>query len=354
MVLSSPQRPSKKDIYFWLQKCFRPGCGPLKPNLRKALANLAWRFLILKAMSATVRPRRTCLSMPASSPKMLAKGATLAVDEVFMDLEDSVAPDAKEAAREHMVTALHEVDYGHRTVVVRVNAVDSPWHLRDVEAVVTRGGDAPVAIMVPKIESAEEVAYLDRLITAFEYEVGRQTPLGLEVQVETAKGLTKVHEIASASERIETLVFGPGDMAASLGMASLTQGARVGNYPGDPFHYAMHHLLVAARAHGLGVIDGPYAGINDPEGLEVVSKMAAALGYDGKWCLHPNQVDIINEAFTPAQEDFDQAKHLLSVYEQSTSGDAKGAIRHGEIMVDEASAKMAQGIIQRGQAAGLA
>lgn len=291
--------------------------------------------------------------MPASSPKMLAKGATLAVDECFMDLEDSVASDAKEEARENVLTALHEVNYGHRTVVVRVNAVDSPWHLRDVEAVVTRGGDTPVAIMVPKIESADEVTYVDRLITTFEEEVGRQTPLGLEVQIETARGLTNVQEIAAASERIETLVFGPGDMAASLGMASLTQGARVGNYPGDPFHYTMHHLLVAARAHGLAVIDGPYAGINDPEGLAVVSKMAAALGYDGKWCLHPSQVDIINEAFTPPQEAFEQAKQLLSVYEASTSKEAKGAIRHGEIMVDEASAKMAQGIIQRGQAAGL-
>ena len=314
----------------------------------------AHAFLILKAMPAIIRPRRSCLSMPASSPKMLAKGATLAVDEVFMDLEDSVAPDAKAQARANVITALHEVDYGHRTVVVRVNAVSSPWHVRDVEAVVTQGGPQPVAVMVPKVESAEEVVFVDRLLTAFEHETGRQIPLGLEVQIETAKGLTNVQAIAGPSPRIETLVFGPGDMAASLGMASLTQGARVPDYPGDPFHYAMHHLLVAARAHGLSVIDGPYAAINDPDGLAEVSRMAAALGYDGKWALHPGQVDIINEAFTPTRTAFDQAKQLIEAYAASTQGQAVGAIRHGEIMVDEASAKMAQGIVQRGRAAGYA
>lgn len=290
--------------------------------------------------------------MPASNPKMLAKGATLDVDCCFMDLEDSVAPNAKETARENVIVALHEVDYGNRTVVVRVNSVNSPWHLRDVEAVVTRGSNVPVAVMVPKIETPDEVVYVDRLLSAFEYEVGREIPLGLEVQIETALGLKHAHEIAQASSRIETLVFGPGDMAASLGMASLTQGARVGNYPGDPFHYAMHHLLVAARAAGVGVIDGPYAGIHDEAGLDRVAKMAAALGYDGKWVLHPAQVDIVNAAFTPSKEAFDQAKALVSAYQASLDDEQRGAIMHGEIMVDEASAKMAQGIIQRGQAAG--
>lgn len=304
-------------------------------------------------MSVVTRPCRSYLSMPASSPKMLAKGATLAVDACFMDLEDSVAPNAKAEAREHVLNALDHVDYGNRFLLVRVNAASSPWCLRDIDTVLTRATRLPAAIMLPKVESPDEVVFVDRLLRALEAERGPDTPrLGLEVQIETAKGLTQVDAIAQASSRIEALVFGPGDMAASLGFASLTQGARVDGYPGDVFHYAMQHLLVAARANGLRIIDGPYAKIHDQDGLETVSTMAAALGYDGKWVLHPNQVDTINAAFTPSREAFDRAKALIAAYEASCSDEAKGAMLHGEIMVDEASAQMALGIVRRGEAAG--
>src|SRR5947207_15186348 len=203
------------------------------------------------------RPRRSCLSVPGSSPKMLGKAAGLPADEVFMDLEDSVAPGAKEEARGNIVQALKEGDWTGKTVVVRVNSVSTRWCYRDVIEVVENAGQYLDCLMVPKVEYATDVTFVDDLLRQVEDTIGLERRIGLELQIETATGLTNIDEIAEASDRAETLIFGPADMSASLGLPTVTAGLPQPNYPGDHFHYVLERILIAARNAGLQVIDGP-------------------------------------------------------------------------------------------------
>jgi citrate lyase subunit beta / citryl-CoA lyase len=303
---------------------------------------------------APPRARRTCLAVPGSSPKMLAKAAGLPVDQVFLDLEDSVAAGEKAQARRNVVAALEEQDYGEATtVVVRVNGVDTAFCHRDVLEVVGQAGQHVDCLMIPKVQDPGQVEFVDHLLRMVEEEAGVEHTIGLEVQIEDARGLTNLDDIAFASERIETLILGPGDMAAALGMPSTTLGARDGAYPGDLWHHVLMRILIAARNAGVQAIDGPYARIKDVEGLRRTAEMAKALGFDGKWVLHPDQVDVVNEVFTPTQEDLDHATALLAAYEQATEGEGTGAVMFGDVMVDEASRKMAEVIAQRGAAAGM-
>ncbi len=300
-----------------------------------------------------MRARRSCLSVPGSSPKMLAKAPTLPADEVFFDLEDSVAPLAKEEARGNVVQALKEGDWTGKTVVLRVNGVYTKWCYRDIIDVVEAAGSYLDCIMIPKAEHPSDVEFVDKLLTMIEGNSGSDQRMGLEVQIETATGLKNIYDIAKASDRMETLIFGPADMSASLGLPTVTAGLPMPGYPGDHWHWVLETILVAARDAGLQAIDGPYLLIKDLDGFREAATRAKALGYDGKWALHPGQVDVLNEVFTPTQEEFDKATAMLEAYEHATGVELKGAVMFGNEMIDEASRKMAEQFAARGSAAGL-
>jgi len=288
---------------------------------------------------------------------MLEKAQSLQVDEVFFDLEDAVAPDAKESARHNVVEAARDGNWAGKTVGVRVNDWTTQWTHRDVVDVVSAVGRHIDVLVLPKAELPAHVTALDLLLTQLEaaagLEVGR---IGLEVQIESAQGLVNIAAIAAASRRTEALVFGPADFMASVNMRSLVVGEQPDGYDvGDAYHFALMSILVAARAHGLQAIDGPYLQVRDVEGFRRSARRSAALGYDGKWVLHPDQVSAANEVFTPAQADFERAEAILAAYEHATSaaGGHRGAVMLGEEMIDEASRKMALVVAAKGRAAGL-
>ncbi|TDD01788.1 CoA ester lyase [Nonomuraea deserti] len=302
-----------------------------------------------------MRSRRSVLAVPGSNPRFLEKAQTLPVDEVFLDLEDSVAPQAKEEARKNVMTALREGDWSGKTRVVRVNDLTTQWTYRDVIEVVEGAGEYVDCLMLPKVQDSTEVVWLDTLLTQIEkamgHEVGR---IGIEAQIENARGLVNVDAIAGSSRRLETLVFGPADFMASINMRTLVVGEQPPGYvEGDAYHYILMRLLMAARMHDLQVIDGPYLQIKDVEGFTKVARRAAALGFDGKWVLHPSQVDAANEVFSPAQEDYDHAELILEAYDYYTSVEKRGAVMLGDEMIDEASRKMALVVAAKGRAAGL-
>jgi citrate lyase subunit beta / citryl-CoA lyase len=307
-------------------------------------------------MPALVRPRRSCLSVPGSSVKMLGKAQGLPADQVFLDLEDAVAPLAKPEARKNIVAALNDGDWGGKTRVVRVNDVTTPWAYRDVIEVVEGAGDRLDCVMLPKVQSAAQVQWLDFTLTQIEKTVGLEVGrIGIEAQIENAAGLVNVDAIAAASARLETIIFGPADFMASINMRSLTVGALIPEYPGDPYHYILMRILMAARMYDLQAIDGPYLQIRDIDGYREVARRSAALGYDGKWVLHPGQIEAANEVYAPSQGDYDHAELILDAYEHATSeaGGRLGAVMLGDEMIDEASRKMALVIAGKGRAAGM-
>jgi len=285
---------------------------------------------------------------------MLSKAPGLPADEVFMDLEDSVAPLAKEEARGNIIQALKEGDWTGKTVVVRVNGVYTKWCYRDVIEIVENAGQFVDCLMIPKVEYASDVSFVAELLRQIEETLGLEKRIGLEVQIETATGVTNVDVIATASDRTETLIFGPADMSASLGLPALTAGLPMPNYPGDHWHYILSRILVAARSAGLQAIDGPYLVIKDLDGFREMAQRARALGYDGKWALHPGQIDVLNEVFAPTQDEFDKAEAILEAYEHATGVELKGAVMFASEMIDEASRKMAEQLAARGLAAGMA
>src|SRR3954464_160487 len=299
-------------------------------------------------------PRRSCHATPGSNEKMLGKAPGLGADMVFLDLEDSVSPLEKEAAREKVVNAIKNQDWGDTVVCVRVNAWDTEWTYRDVITVVENAGERLDEIMLPKVENAAQVVALDLLLTQIEKVTGRQSRVGIEAQIETAEGLINVEEICAASDRLETIIFGPADFAASTEMPVLTGGVSIPEYPGDHFHYVFAKILMAGRANGLQVIDGPFLKIRELDALREYSMRTRILGYDGKWALHPDQVKVINEVFTPTQEQFDHAFDILEAYEKATTeGERRGAVMFGDEMIDEASRKMALKFVTRGERAGM-
>ena len=284
---------------------------------------------------------------------MLRKAPSLPADEVFCDLEDSVAPNEKEAARGNVIEALQANDWGDKTVVVRINAVDTSWAYRDIIEVVEGAGEYLDCLMIPKVQNAGEVEFVDHLLRMIEDAKGLDHRIGIEAQIENGPGLTLIDEIAFASDRLETLIFGPGDMAAALGMPSLTVGELVPGYPGDPWHWVHMRILVAARTAGLQAIDGPYAKIRDLDGYREVATRTQTLGYDGKWVLHPDQIVIANQVYAPTQAAYERAEEILAAHAKATDVDGTGAVMLDEEMIDEASRKMAEVTALRGRAAGL-
>ena len=299
-------------------------------------------------------PRRSCLSVPASSEKMLGKAPGLPADMVFLDLEDSVAPLEKESARAKAVDAVKNQDWGDKVLCVRLNAWDTKWTYGDVIDVVGNAGERLEEVMLPKVQSAAEVVALDLLLSQVEANAGLpHRHIGIEAQIETARGLINCEEICAASPRVETIILGPVDMSASMEMPSLAGGLQIPEYPGDYFHYVFVKILMAGRANGLQVIDGPYVRVRDPEGFRDFARRTQLLGYDGKWALHPDQVTILNEVFSPSQEQFDRAWDILDAYRTATQDDRRGAVMFGEEMIDEASRKVAVKVVARGRRAGL-
>ncbi|WP_327047816.1 CoA ester lyase [Microbispora sp. NBC_01189] len=303
-----------------------------------------------------MRARRSCLAVPGSNPRFLEKAQGLGADEVFLDLEDSVAPGAKEEARRNVVAALRQGDWAGRTVVVRVNDLTTRWTYRDVVEVVEGAGDRLDCLMLPKVRDASHVVWLDTLLGQIERAVGLpEGGIGVEAQIEDARGLVEIDDIARSSPRLETLVFGPADFMASIGMRTLVVGEQPPGYDeGDAYHYILMRILMAARAYGLQAVDGPYLQIRDLDGFRRSARRSAALGFDGKWVLHPSQVEAANEVFSPSQEDYDHAELILDAYEYYTTVEKRGAVMLGDEMIDEASRKMALVVAARGRAAGLA
>jgi len=301
--------------------------------------------------------RRSVLAVPGSNLRMIDKAKGLPADEIFLDLEDAVAPPAKAAARANIVAALNSPGWGNQIKVVRVNDWTTEWTYADVISVVEGAGRDLDAILLPKVLDGAQVRALDLLLTQLEkangLEVGR---IGIEPQIENAQGLRNIDEIATASPRVQTLVFGPADFMASINMRTLVVGEQPEGYePGDAYHHILMTILLAARAHGLQAIDGPYLQIRDLDGFRRAASRTAALGFDGKWVLHPTQVEACNEIFSPRQADYDRAEEILDAYayHTSTAGGARGAVMLGDEMIDEASAKMAQVVAEKGRAAAM-
>jgi citrate lyase subunit beta / citryl-CoA lyase len=304
-------------------------------------------------MPRPARSRRTCHAVPGSSERFLAKAPELEADEVFLDLEDAVAPSAKEEARWRVIQALKETDFGPRTVVVRVNGTDTPHYYRDLIDIVEQAGDRLDAIMLPKVRTPGDVEMTDKLISQVELamalEPGR---IGIEAQIEDAAGLIACEAIATASPRMETLIFGPGDYSAAVGIPVTTIGAAPAGYPGDHLNYVYSRLVVAARAAGIQAIDGPYAAVKDEDGLRERAMLARALGMDGKWTIHPAQIAVVNDAFTPRRDEWERAEAMLAAYERARTGEARGAAMFEGEMIDEANRRMAERLASAGRAAG--
>jgi citrate lyase subunit beta/citryl-CoA lyase len=288
---------------------------------------------------------------------MLEKAKGLASDQIFCDLEDSVAPLAKPEARKNVIAALNEGGYGDKVRVVRVNDLTTEWTYRDVVEVVEGAGANLDCIMLPKVQTAAQVAWLDMTLTQIEKTIGLEVGrIGIEAQIENALGLVNVDEIAQGSPRVETIIFGPADFMASINMKSLVVGEQPPGYDvGDAYHYILMRILMAARAYDKQAIDGPYLQIREVDGFRRVAGRSAALGFDGKWVLHPDQIAAANEVYSPRQEDYDHAELILDAYAHYTSeaGGKRGAVMLGDEMIDEASRKMALVMSAKGRAAGM-
>ena len=307
-------------------------------------------------MENAYRPRRTCLSVPGSSQKMIDRAKGLPADEVFLDLEDAVAPDAKAQARTQVAIALSEPGWAGQLRGVRVNDWTTPWTYADVIEVVSTAGDELDIIVLPKVTEVSHIHALDLLLTQLETVHGlRVGRIGIEAQIENAQGLANVDAIA-AGPRVQAVVLGPADLMASLNMRTLVVGEQPDGYDvGDAYHHVLMTILIAARTHGIAAIDGPYLKVRDVDAFRRVAGRSAALGYDGKWVLHPDQIAAGNEIFSPRQDEYDHAELIVEAYEWSTSaaGGARGAVMLGDEMIDEASRKMALVIAAKGRAAGM-
>ena len=307
------------------------------------------------AVRSAVRVSRSVLAVPASNPKMAGKALASAADAVFLDLEDAVAPDEKADARKKVVHALTEFDWRGRPTLYRVNALDTPYFYRDLIEVVEEAGERLDSVLIPKAQRPEDLHACATLLSQLELATGLEPgKIRLEAQIESAEGLANADGIARATERLEALHFGPGDFAASLRMPYRSIGTMDEwdeAYPGHRFHYAMHRIVVAARAAGLRAIDGPVADYRDEEGLRKSCLLARSLGFDGKWCIHPAQLGVVNEVFSPTRKEVEWAQRVVAAYEEASAA-GKGAISVDNQMVDAASIKMAQNTLELARASG--
>jgi citrate lyase subunit beta/citryl-CoA lyase len=277
---------------------------------------------------------------------MCEKAAGSGADLVFLDLEDACAPNVKESARAIAVAALTEQDWGATARAVRVNGVDTPWCHGDVIEVVTGARESLDVLIVPKARSARDVWWFDVLLTQLETKLGLSRRIGLEVLIEEAEGLANAAEIAKSSDRLEAIIFGAGDLSASLRARVDGNFDPVGEYPGDFWHFARTQVLTAARAAGIDAIDAPYPAYQDPEGYRRAATHASILGFDGKWAIHPDQVTIANDVFAPTDEEIDEARRAVEVY-RASEAEGIGAIGQDGTLVDAAHMRLAQNVLHQ-------
>ncbi len=291
-----------------------------------------------------VRLRRSVLSVPGSSEKMIVNALGLPADEVMLDLEDGVAPDEKEGARLKIISAFKDYDWGDRVRAYRINGLETPYCYRDIIDVVEQAAEVIDVVVIPKVEKAADVQFVDLLLSQIEMRLQLGKSIGLEASIESALGMMNVKEIAFSSSRLETLVFGIADYGASLTMPSSGisgHGDAEESSPYHRWHFPMSRMAMAAKAAGLAAIDAPYGDFRDQPGLDRSSHTAASLGYDGKWAIHPTQLETINKTFSPSSEDITRAQRILQAHEEAKTGGA-GAIAVDGKMVDTASIRLAR------------
>jgi malyl-CoA/(S)-citramalyl-CoA lyase len=311
---------------------------------------------------ATARLNRSELAVPGSSPKLFEKAAASAADVVFLDLEDAVAPDDKVQARKNVIEAIRDVDWGAKTLSLRINGLDTHYMYRDVVDVIEQAGDRLDLIMIPKVGTAADVYAVDMLVTQVEDAVGRQKRIGFEMIIETALGMANVDAIAGASKRNESLHFGVADYAASTKARTTVIGGPNALYGvltdpdeagaardyhwGDMWHYPIARMVVAARAYGLRPIDGPFGDFSDPDGFRAQANRAAVLGCEGKWAIHPSQIALANEVNSPSAAEVTQAKRILEAMAQAKR-EGKGAVALDGRLIDIASIKQAEVLVHK-------
>ena len=293
------------------------------------------------------RLHRSELAVPGSRPELFEKAAASRADYVFLDLEDAVAPDEKEAARHNVIEALGDIDWrgSNKTVAVRINGLDTHYMYRDLIDVVEQAGVHRDTILVPKVGVPGDIYAVDALVTQLEQAMGLSHRIGVEALVETALGMANVEAVAASSRRLEALHFGVADYAASCRARTITIGGLNPDYPGDQWHSALSRMLVACRANGLRAVDGPFGDFGDPDGFTAGARRAAALGYDGKWAIHPSQIDLANEVFTPPESEVDQARRVLQALAEAVAA-GRGAAQLDGRMIDAASARMARNVVE--------
>jgi citrate lyase beta subunit len=296
---------------------------------------------------AVLRLRRCVLAVPGSSAKMAAKASALDVDQVMLDLEDAIALASKPDARKQVIDSVNTLDWRGKILSVRVNDVTTEWFDRDVIDVVAAAGSKIQTIVLPKVERPSDVRTLALMLSRVEREQGFDRRIGIEPQIESALGLVSVESIAAAHERIESLTFGPADFAASIGSPMLTIGGHRLDYPGHVWHYALSRIVVAAKAFGLMAIDGPFGALRDPQGLSESASMARALGCDGKWAIHPDQIELIARAFTPSDEEIARAKRISERYAGASRSGGTGAVSYESELVDAVSVRLAESMLKR-------
>jgi citrate lyase subunit beta/citryl-CoA lyase len=298
-----------------------------------------------------MRLRRSQLAVPGSSEKMLTKAAASNADHVFCDLEDAVAPSAKPGARDTITDALNHLDWGKTVRCVRVNDVGTEWCYEDIITIVEKAGKNLDTIMLPKPMNAGDVQFADKLLRQLEMKLGLEKQIGLEVLIEEVEAMQNVVEIANSCARLESMIFGMGDYAASQGLVVKNIG-RTDGYPGDIFHYPRYHMTIAARAAGLDAVDGPFADFKNEDAYREECQRALMLGMAGKWAIHPSQIDPALEVFSPSQEDADFAREIIAVYEKAAA-EGLGSVGHKGVMVDAASARLFQNTVNRADLIGM-
>ena len=294
------------------------------------------------------RLRRSELSTPGTSEKMMAKAAASDADLVFLDLEDSVAPAEKTAARALVAAALTTHEWGAKTKAVRINGVHTPWAYGDLIETVRSAGHALDVVIVPKVKAPRDVWFVETLLDQLETDLGLDRRIGIEVLIEETEALACVEDIAASSPRLEALILGVGDLSASQGIRVGHIGDAAERYPGDMWHYARNRMIVAARANGLDAIDGPYANFRSPDGYRREAGWAATLGCVGKWAIHPSQIEIANDVFAPTEEEIATARQAVEAVRAAEQAGA-GAASLGGIMIDAATARIFQGTLDRAE-----
>ncbi|GAA4548669.1 CoA ester lyase [Pseudonocardia xishanensis] len=304
------------------------------------------------------RLRRSELSTPGHSAKMITKASSSDADLVFLDLEDAVAPSAKDGARATIVAGLNELDWGTKTRAVRVNAVGTRWCHDDLTEVISGAGRNVDVVIVPKIKGPREVWFVDDLLTGLETKLGLEVGrIGIEVLIEETEALARVNEIAGCSPRLEALILGVGDLSASQGIrighiGGSADGADGLGYPGDIWHYARNQVIVAARSHGIDAVDGPFADIKSPEAYRREATWASTLGAVGKWAIHPSQVPVANEVFAPSPDEIKQALEVVEAMHKAEA-EGLGAASYNGMMIDAATSRVFEGVLDRARRCGV-